>query len=400
MKNQKALISVVAVIVLSTMVILSCSRKDDIQKGMEAIEKGDYEKALKSFTASLALDSLNPEIHYNMSLAYAHLDSIEQACRHFYHAYTLGSPQIEGMVLKEMLARDLDLDPFNTTRVPMKNMNQFKGVFSPDGKSLAVAAATRDVANIYIITPKGKVITQITKRGMNTDPDFSPNGEHIAFSSDADGDDEIYLYNIKTKELANLTDNTAKDFSPSFSPDGEEIVFISNMDHEFKWEIYKINVHNKHIKRLTNNNFWDGFPKFTQDGKKITFSSKRNGSEDIYIMNTSGGGERTFYATEADENDPKIVGNLLYFKSNTSGEWVIYRYDLESEEITPLSKDNYPNWNPRISDDGSYLCLARKVKNRWHLYYLDLKSGLPAEQIAQKIEKKYDIQPAPDEEEP
>lgn len=395
MKRKKVLSKIALLLLVCMFHSMLCSRKDNLQKGVEAIEKGDYAKALKTLRASLIIDSLNPEVHYNMSLAYAYLDSTEQACRHYYTVYTLDSPLMNDVKLKEMLARTLKIDPYPIQAVPMKNMNQFKGVFSPDSRLIVVAAAKRDIANIYLIEPTGRIITQITKRGMNTDPDFSPAGDLIAFASDADGDDDIYLYNTQTKEVTNLTDNTAKDFSPAFSPDGQEIVFISNMDNEYKWEIYRMEIASRDIKRLTNNTYWDGFPKFTPDGKKIIFSSKRNGSEDIYIMNRNGGGEKVLYATENDENDPQIHGDHLYFKSNQSGEWAIYRYHVKTEDIMALTKDTYPNWNPRISRNGSRLALARKIKNQWRLCYMDLEAGMPAVHIAQEIESKYDISPEP-----
>jgi|GEM_PF-678896 len=397
MKKRRVLSLLVLTLIVLTFAGVQCKRKDDLQKGVEALEKGDYEKALRSLSASLSQDSLDPDIHFNMSLAYAHLGSKEQACRHFYKAYSLDSTSTNDIRLKEMLARSLDLDPYVLHRVSMKNMNQFKGVFSPDNKAIVTAAAKRDIANIYVININGKIITQLTKRGMNTDPDYSPTGEYIVFASDADGDDDIYMFNVNTKELTNLTSNSAKDFFPSFSPDGKEIVFISNMDNEYKWEIYRMDLKNKNTKRLTNNTYWDGFPKFTPDGKKIIFSSKRNGSEDIYIMNRNGGGEKVLYATEADENDPQMLNEFLFFKSNQSGEWIIYRYNTDSEEIIALTDDKYPSWNPRLSTNGSRLVLARKIKNQWRLYFLDLESGIPASQIAQKIEKIYDVLPKPEE---
>lgn len=398
MKKQKLINFLLLVVMVCVLVETHCKRKDDLQKGVEALEKGDYQKAVKVLSASLLQDSLNPEIYFNISLAYIHLDSIEQACRHFYRAYSLDSLSVQDIRLKELIARALDLDPYGLQRVSMKKMNQFKGVFSPDNTKIAVAAAKRDIANIYLVKPNGQVITQITKRGMNTDPDYSPHSDYITFASDADGDDDIYLYNVETKELINLTDNNAKDFSPSFSPDGKEIVFISNMDNEYKWEIYRMDLEKRNAKRLTNNTYWDGFPKFTPDGKKIIFSSKRDGSEDIYIMNHSGGGEKILYATDADENDPQIFNDYLFFKSNQSGEWMIYRYNMETEEIYALTDGKYPNWNPRISLHGSRLVLARKVKNQWRLYYLDLEHGIPSIEITRKIEELYDVLPESEKE--
>ena len=77
---------------------------------------------------------------------------------------------------------------------------------------------------------------------------------------------------------------------------------------------------------------------------------------------------------------------------------MIHRYNLETEELTALTKDTYPNWNPRVATNGTRLAFARKIKDRWRLYYLDMETGIPTVEIIQKIEKTYDIEPEPEEE--
>ncbi len=367
--------------------LIFCGRKDDLQKGVDALKKGDYAEAVKSLNATVNIDSLNPEVHYNLSLAYGHLDSVQKSLRHYEKVCDLQSPFKDDNQLKQMLAIFLNLEPFTSSLIPMKRMHQFKGAFSPDGKSVLVAAAKRDRADIYLLELDGRIVEKITKSGMNTDPVFSPLGDQIAFVSNVDGDDELFLYNIRTREIEKLTNNKAQDFSPSFSPDGEEIVFVSNMHDRYKWEIYKMNVANKKIKRLTNNKYWDGFAKFSSDGKYIVFSSKRNGSEDIYIMNKNGGGESVLYTTSADNNDPQLLGDLLYFKTNIDGEWEIYRYDLKDKKLLRLTNNNRPDWNPRISIDGTKMLVARKMKKWWRLYFINLENPIPAEVIAAKIKE-------------
>ncbi len=64
--------------------------------------------------------------------------------------------------------------------------------------------------------------------GYHTLPDFSPDGQWITFSSNRDGDYEIYLINIHSKEMIQLTDNENLDTSSCFSPDGESIIFVSD----------------------------------------------------------------------------------------------------------------------------------------------------------------------------
>jgi Tol biopolymer transport system component len=367
------------------LVIIFCARKDDFEKGINALKKGDYAKAIKSLNVALVKDSLNAELRYNLSLAYAHSDSVQKSFYYYLKTAELDSHFVKDVHLKELLAHFLKIEPYPSQIIPMKRMNRFKGVISPDGKMIAVAAARRDRPDIYLLKPDGTTIRRVTKSGENTDPAFSPSGEHIIFVSNVDGDEELYLYDLKTKHAEKLTNNSAQDFSPSFSPDGKDVVFVSNMDDPYKWEIYKINVKNKKIKRLTKNKYWDGFPKFTSDGKSIVFSSKRNGSENIYMMKKNGGGEKLLYQSSADDNDPTLIGEHLFFKSNCDGEWEIYQLHLKSKFLMRLTNNKYPDWNPRVSKDGSQILLARKVKKRWRLYRINFKKPVDTEFLIAKI---------------
>lgn len=378
---------VIILCLVSLLASLFCKKKDDLQQGIDALQKGDYEKAVKLLSKELVTDTLNPDLHYNLSLAYAHLDSANKALNHYVKAVELNSSHKDDIILKELLAEFLGIEPYATSLISMKKMHQFKGTISPNGQLIAVAAAKRDRADIYLLTLDGKINKKITERAMNTDPDFAPDGMKIAYVSDVDGDEEIYLYDLKSSETTQLTSNKAKDFSPSFSPDGIDIVFISNMDDQYKWEVYKINIQNKKIKRLTKNNYWDGFPKFSSDNNSIIFSSKRNGHENIFRMNKNGGGEKILFQCDADANDPQLVNDNLYFKCNIEGQWEIYRYHLSTKKLTRLTRNSYEDWNPRVSADGSKICITRRIKDRWRLYFINFTSPVSAELIVEKVIK-------------
>jgi len=378
------------VLAFTIMLAVFCSRKDELQKGIKAIEKGDYAAAVKSLQSALKTDSLNPEVHFSLSLSYAHLDSVQGSFVHYLKLVELDTTSSfkNDVPLREMLATFLKIAPYAWKAIPMKRMNQFKGALSPDGKTIAIAAAERDIANIYLTKLNGKVIKKITSSGMNTDPYFSPAGDQIIFVSDADGDDELYTYDMKTKKVKQITDNSAQDFSPAYSPDGKEVVFVSNMNDPYKWEIYKVNVENKKITRLTKNDYWDGFPKFSSDGRSIVFSSKREGSENIYTIKKNGGGEKMIYESDADDNDPVLIDQTMFFKSNRDGKWEIYRFDLKNKKLFRLTYNSVPDWNPRLSNDGTKIVIARKIKKRWRLYYIDFNNPVAADLLAAKIEKK------------
>lgn len=82
-------------------------------------------------------------------------------------------------------------------------------------------------------------------------------GFTIAFHSDRDGNDEIYIMNADGSGQMRLTNDAARDIDPAFSPDGLLITFVTNRDVDY--EIYVMNVDGSNPTNLTNNAARDEF---------------------------------------------------------------------------------------------------------------------------------------------
>ena len=67
---------------------------------------------------------------------------------------------------------------------------------------------------------------------------------YIAFSSNRDGNHDIYIMDIKGKNLQNLTNSPANEFEPAFSPDGQQMAYVSYR-HDGYAEIYVMNLKTK-----------------------------------------------------------------------------------------------------------------------------------------------------------
>ena len=111
-------------------------------------------------------------------------------------------------------------------------------------------------------------------------PSFSPDGRHLAFMSERDGNQEIYVMGFDGSNPTRLTHHLAGDFSPSFSPNGRHIAFVSYRDGNF--EIYVMGSDGSNPTRLTHHPADDGSPSFSPDGRHIVFGSDRDG--EIYVM--------------------------------------------------------------------------------------------------------------------
>lgn len=80
-------------------------------------------------------------------------------------------------------------------------------------------------------------------------PALSPDGSRVAFVSNRDGNNEIYIANSDGTGLKRLTNNTADDTEPCFSPDGTKIVFASDRD-PYLTGIYVMNTDGSNPTRL------------------------------------------------------------------------------------------------------------------------------------------------------
>ncbi|NIM52762.1 MAG: hypothetical protein GTO22_26540, partial [Gemmatimonadales bacterium] len=103
----------------------------------------------------------------------------------------------------------------------------------------------------------------------------------IAFGSERDVNDEIYVMGADGSNPVNLTNHSAWDVDPTWSPDGTKIAFTS--DRDGNPEIYVMDADGSNPVRLTNHPAADGSPAWSPDGTQIAFWSTRE-AHLIYVM--------------------------------------------------------------------------------------------------------------------
>jgi TolB protein len=90
------------------------------------------------------------------------------------------------------------------------------------------AACERVIQEMWITAFSTKATRQLTLTNSNcTDLAWSPDGKKIAFSSDMSGNFDIWMVDVQSGKMTQVTRHPAMDESPAFSPDGKELAFIS-----------------------------------------------------------------------------------------------------------------------------------------------------------------------------
>ncbi len=140
--------------------------------------------------------------------------------------------------------------------------------------------------DLYSIQTDGKDLTHLTS---NPADDYagkwSPNGARIVFVSERDGDPELYVAESDGSNIERLTDDPSEDTDPSWSPDGTQIVFMSTRDGNA--ELYLYTLANKKLERLTDNSFEDRSPNWSPDARTILFQSTRGSGPEIFRLELS-----------------------------------------------------------------------------------------------------------------
>ena len=218
-------------------------------------------------------------------------------------------------------------EPFNTSDLFVMNADGTgdtwlargsSGTWSPDGRFVAYhasasgpgrpiktdpGAATSD-SDIFAVSVDGRGERRnITSdpRAIDDDPDWSPDGKTILFTSHALTDD---ANNSVTAEIfsigadgagtpARLTSNAEEERGPVWSPDGRRIAFACRRGGA-DFEICVMNADGTRQVQLTDNAVPDLTPSWSPDGRSIAFHRRvgERGQFQIFVVSPDGGGEK------------------------------------------------------------------------------------------------------------
>ncbi len=141
-------------------------------------------------------------------------------------------------------------------------------------------------------TPTELILPSITPTNTTTvTPTSTPVGggsDQIAFASDQTGAPQIFIVNIDSSGMQQVTNMPDGACQPDWSPDGSRIVFVApcleRQDEHPGARLYIINADGSNLLELPFSEEGDFDPAWSPDGQYIAFTSLRDGSAQIYSM--------------------------------------------------------------------------------------------------------------------
>ncbi len=179
--------------------------------------------------------------------------------------------------------------------------------WSPDGSEIAFMSSQNGDPEIYMTDAGGGNLRRITfSAGVNTSPAWNPKtGKQIAFVSDRGGDPVLYLANSDGSSVQKLElPDMGYSVDPSWSPNGQLLTFCWRRPSG-NFDIYVMDVISHQLVELTRDAGRNERPSWAPDGRHIVFESTRNGQRQIWSM-------------LADGSEPR---QLTYSGQNESPNW-------------------------------------------------------------------------------
>ena len=256
-----------------------------------------------------------------------------------------------------------------------------------DAQAQIVFSSNRDGNyELYVMDAEGKNQRRLTNnRHQDRYPSWSPDGKRIVFTTysgeqdfvPANANPDIYVIDADGKNQQRLTNDPHSEWDPSWSPDGK-IAFTYSKDQNWAFRpgrIYVMDADGKNPRRLTNDDLPEWDPSWSPDGKRIAFTSSGGGRfRRIYVMDADGGNEQRI-ATHPFSEDWEPAwspdGKRIAFGSWREGNTDIYVMNADGENPRRLTRNAAPDWGPSWSPDGKRIAFVSGRDGNWDIYVMN-----------------------------
>ncbi|HSJ58250.1 MAG TPA: protein kinase, partial [Anaerolineae bacterium] len=185
----------------------------------------------------------------------------------------------------------------------------------------------------------------------------------LAFSSNRDGNPEIYVLDLASGSPRRLTNNSANDWLPDWSPDGSRLAFTSSRTGSY--DLWVANADGSGQDILVATGAWDEYARWAPDGRRLSLSTTANTegvpNSEIFVRQPDGSLVQVTRSTAENQwADWSPDGRLVYsegFKGDS--DWNIYIINPDGTNralwLGEPTCDVQATWSP----DGQWIAFLR-----------------------------------------
>ncbi len=189
------------------------------------------------------------------------------------------------------------------TQVTRDRAGAVKPRWSPDNRLLSYTSFIKRYPDVYTIDLTTGNRTRVAAYpGVNSGGAISPDGRSMALVLSKDGNPDLYVQNLATRQLTRLTRTpTAVEGSPAWSPDGSQIVYVS--DASGSPQLWVVSARGGTPTRLTTTGLQNAAPDWGKNGL-IACQSLVGGKFQIAVIDPKTRASRIITDFQAAYEDP------------------------------------------------------------------------------------------------
>ncbi len=230
--------------------------------------------------------------------------------------------------------------------------------------------------DLWVAARGGGKATRLTSGvGIEQAPNFSPDGQTIAFTGEYDGNTDVFTVPVVGGVPKRLTFHPAVDAAMGWSPDGARVIFRSNRDAASRYtRLWQVSADGGAATVLPLPMASAGT--LSPDGKSIAYTPQDQGFSFAHTRYTAWGNYRgglagAVWITELDglkttkvpqdggaDFSPVWLGGQVYFLSGRKGPVSVYRFDPASGQTALVWQNRGPDIRS-LSTDGKVLVFDR-----------------------------------------
>lgn len=232
--------------------------------------------------------------------------------------------------------------------------------------------------------PKEKVAGPVVTKGPKSPggvrgaihPDLSPDGKEVVFSLYGD----LWVVPVRGGNARRITLHSANDVRPKWSPDGRFIAFTS--DRQGNFDIYITLAQGGTPRRVTYHSRTDSINDWTPDGQHLLFHSTREGRSDLFRIPVNGGlpirltteGGRGGVVSGSDVYYTQGANDRLQRGYQGTANWDLFRIPMTGGNVEALTNFMGNDMTPAVHPNGKVLFFLREVDGRYQIFRMDLET--------------------------
>ena len=230
---------------------------------------------------------------------------------------------------------------------------------------------------IYSMNEDGSNPVNLSQNpGDDDEPSWSPANNGIAFVSDRNGNPDIWWMATDGSAPMALTQNGVLDIEPSVSRSGTLIAFAS-LPAPPGFQIFSMNADGSGMPSPIPSEFANS-PTWSPDGSQIAYAYFReDGNTDIYVINADGTNPVRLTSDPADDLRPawspdSSDGSRIAFSSDRDNDQdndpEIYTINPDGTGLTQLTDDAATNQAPAWSPDSTRIAFSSNRDGNFEIY--------------------------------